>query len=221
DHRARTSEPPPAATIVDARMQTRLLWRRSITALGLYGSVALPVLAGVVAARHLGPGRDGLLTLAVAAAGFLQLLLDLTGEEAVIKYGFRYTTTGRWGRLRRLYRRAMVLKTAGALAAGAMLAIVAPFADAIWHGHHGLLRPFLLAALLPVTYIPEAPAGAAFVLTGRYDVRAAFSFLTGLLRSVGLVVGAQHGVTTAVLGLVVGQAVGSLAVGSAALNVFR
>ena len=36
-------------------MQTRLLWRRSATAIGLYGGVVLPLLAGVVAARHLSP----------------------------------------------------------------------------------------------------------------------------------------------------------------------
>ena len=201
-------------------MQTRLLWRRSITALGLYGSVALPVLAGVVAARHLGPARYGLLTLAVAAAGFLQLLLDLTVEEAMIKYGFRYSTSGHWGRLRRLYRRAVELKTLGAIVAGAVVALLAPFADAIFNSH-GLRDPFLLSALLPITYIPEAPAGAALVLTGRYDVRAAYSLLTAGLRAAGLVVGAQHGVTTAVLGVVAGQVAGSLAVGSAAVRVFN
>src|SRR4029077_15610986 len=114
---ARTSEPPPAATIVDARMQTRLVWRRSATALGLYGSVALGFLASIVAARRLGPDQYGLFTLAVFAAGFLQVLLDLTVEGAMIKYGFRYTTSARWGRLRWLYRRALVLKTLGALLA--------------------------------------------------------------------------------------------------------
>jgi O-antigen/teichoic acid export membrane protein len=201
-------------------MQTRLLWRRSATAIGLYGSVVLPLLAGVVAARHLGPERYGLFTLAVAAAGFFQLLLDLTVEEAMIKYGFRYTTAGRWGRLRRLYRRAMVLKTLGAVVAGAAVAIVAPFADSIWHGHHGLRDAFLVSALIPITYIPEAPAGAALVLTGRYDVRAGYNLLTGALRAVGLAVGAQYGVTNAVIGLVAGQVAGSLAVGSAALRVF-
>ena len=42
-----------------ARMQTRLLWRRSATAIGLYGSVGLGLLASVVAARQLGPTRTG------------------------------------------------------------------------------------------------------------------------------------------------------------------
>ena len=200
-------------------MQTRLLWRRSATALGLYGSVALGFLASIVAARRLGPVEYGHFTLAIFAAGFLHVLLDLTVEEAMIKYGFRYTTAARWGRLRRLYRRAMVLKTAGALLAAIGLAIVAPFADTLFNADE-LQTPFLLAALLPLSYIPEAPAGAALVLTGRYDVRAAYTLLTQLLRAIGLVIGARYGVTEAVLGLVLGQVAGSIAVGRAAVSVF-
>src|SRR4051812_39457266 len=95
-------------------MQTRLLWRRSVTALGLYGGFGLGLLASVLAARQLGPTLFGQLTLAIFAAGFLQLVFDLTVEEVMIKYGFRYTTEERWGRLRRLYRQAMLFKTIGA-----------------------------------------------------------------------------------------------------------
>jgi O-antigen/teichoic acid export membrane protein len=201
-------------------MQTRLLWRRSATAIGLYGSVALGVIGTLVAARELHPHGYGLYTLAISAAGFFQVLLDLTVEEAMIKFGFRYTTAERWGRLRRLYRRAMVLKTLGAVLAAAALAVVAPFADGIF-GAHGLREPMLLAALLPIAYIPEAPAGAALVLTGRYDVRAGFTFLTHLLRLGGLVAGSLYGINEALLGLVLGQVAGSVAVGSAALASFR
>ena len=46
------------------------------------------------------------------------------------------------------------------------------------------------------------------MLAGRYDVRAWYVFLTQLLRATGLVVGAQFGVTEAVLGLVLGQVAG-------------
>ncbi len=201
-------------------MQTRLLWRRSATAIGLYGSVALGVIGTLVAARELGPAGLGLYSLAISGAGFFQVLLDLTVEEVMVKYGFRYTTAERWGRLRRLYRRAMVLKTLGAVLAAVALAIAAPFANAIFNTH-GLRNPFLIAALLPIAWIPEAPSGAALILTGRYDVRAAFGFLTGALRLVGLVAGAHYGVTHAVLGLVLAQLAGSAAVGSAALAAFR
>src|SRR5581483_6074150 len=200
-------------------MQTRLLWRRSATAIGLYGSVAIGLLGGLVAARELHPSRYGLYSLAVFGAGFFQVLLDLTVEEAMIKYGFRYTTIESWGRLRRLYRRSMVLKSAGAAFASVALLIVAPFADELFNGH-GLRDPFLLAALLPISFIPEAPAGAALVLDGRYERRAAFNFLTAALRAAGLVTGAHFGVTEAILGLVVGQLAGSAAVGAAALQAF-
>jgi O-antigen/teichoic acid export membrane protein len=201
-------------------MQTRLLWRRSATAIGLYGSVVLGVIGTLVVARELSPPDFGLYSLAITAAGFFQILLDLTVEEAMIKYGFHYTSTERWGRLRRLYRRAMALKTLGALLAGIALVIVAPFAGTIW-GAHGLRNPMLIAALLPIAYIPESPAGAALVLTGRYDVRAAFTFLTQGLRLAGLVVGSRYGVSEALLGLVLGQVAGSAAVGGAALASFR
>jgi O-antigen/teichoic acid export membrane protein len=201
-------------------MQTRLQWRRSATAIGLYGSVALGVIGTLVAARQLGPDDFGLYALAITAAGFFQVLLDITVEEVMIKYGFRYTTSEQWGRLRRLYRRAMGLKTLGAILGGVALAILAPFANGIFNAHH-LQNPMLVAALLPLAYAAEAPAGAALVLTGRYDVRAWFTFLTQGLRLAGLAVGSRYGVSEALVGLVVGQVVGSIAVGSAALASFR
>jgi O-antigen/teichoic acid export membrane protein len=173
-----------------------------------------------VSARELHPHGYGLYALAISGAGFFQVLLDLTVEEAMIKFGFRYMTAERWGRLRRLYRRAMLLKTLGALLAGAALAIAAPFSDSIF-GKHGLQTPMLIAALLPIAYVPEAPAGAALLLTGRYDVRAWFTFLTSALRVAGLVAGSFYGVSDALAGLVLGQLVGSAAVGSAALASFR
>jgi len=200
-------------------MQTRLLWRRSATAIGLYGSVALGLLGGLVAARELHPDRYGLYSLAVFGAGFFQVLLDLTVEEAMIKYGFRYTTTEQWGKLRRLYRRSMLLKTAGAVLASLVLLALAPFADQLFSAD-GLTGPFLLAALLPISFIPEAPAGAALVLDGRYEVRAVYNFLTALLRTIGLVIGAHFGVTEAILGLVLGQFAGSALVSAAALRAF-
>jgi O-antigen/teichoic acid export membrane protein len=201
-------------------LSTRLVWRRSATAIGMYGGAALGVLATLVAARELRPHAFGLFAIVIAAAGFFQILLDLTVEEAMIKFGFRYTTSERWGRLRRLYTRGLVLKTIGALFASAALAIAAPFADSIFSAHH-LLVPMLIGAALPIALVPESLAGAALVLTGRYDVRAGFLFLTPALRLGGIVAGARYGVEQAVLGLVIGQAVASLAVGWAALYVFR
>jgi O-antigen/teichoic acid export membrane protein len=178
------------------------------------------VLGTLVAARQLGPHAFGRYAIVLAAAGFFQILLDLTVEEAMIKFGFRYTTAGRYGRLRRLYRRALGLKCLGAVIAGAVLAILAAFADSIF-GAHGLTVPMLIVALLPIASVPEALAGAAIVLTGRYDVRGIFLFLTPAFRLAGIAAGASFGVTETLLGLLAGQVAASLAVGAAGLVVFR
>lgn len=201
-------------------MSKRLLWRRSATAVGTYGSVALGVLATLLAARELGPHAFGLFSIVVVAANFFQLLLDLTVEEAMIKFGYRYQTAGRWGRLRRLYRRGLALKSLGGLIAGLVVLVLAPFADSLFGTRH-LLVPMLLGALMPVTLIPEALAGAMLVLAGRYDVRGWFLAVTQALRLAGIVAGAHYGVAQAVLGLVLGQAAASLAVGAAGLRFFR
>ena len=82
---------------------------RSLAAMyALHGlNLALPLVTLPIITRALGPSEYGLFTLAIAAAGFLQILLDVTVEEAMIKYGFHYTARSNWGRLRRLYRQAM------------------------------------------------------------------------------------------------------------------
>jgi O-antigen/teichoic acid export membrane protein len=201
-------------------MPKRLLWRRSATAVGTYGSVALGVLATIVAARELGPHAFGLFSLVVVAANFFQILLDLTVEEAMIKFGYRYQAAGRWGRLRRLYRKGLALKSVGGLLAACVVAVLAPFADSIFGSDH-LFTPMLLAALLPIALIPESLAGAVLVLAGRYDVRGAFLSLTQACRLAGIAAGAHYGVDQAVVGLVLGQALASLAVGGAGLAFFR
>ena len=86
------------------------LWRRSATAAGTYLSVLFGFLGTLIAARELGPAGFGLFALVVAAAGFFQTLLDLTAEEALVKYGYRYATAEDWGRLRRLFSRALLVK---------------------------------------------------------------------------------------------------------------
>src|SRR4051812_14580954 len=129
-------------------MRSRLLWRRVATAASIYGSVALGFAGTLVAARALGQGGFGELTTVLAVAGFCQILLDLTVEEALVKYGFRYVTSERYGALRTLYRGAVAVKGVGALLAAAALAALAPFGDDLF-GRAGLLAPLLLAALLP------------------------------------------------------------------------
>src|SRR5690348_16022893 len=100
-------------------MPRRLLWRRSITAVGIYSSVALGLLGTVVATRELHSARTfGDFATVIFATGFFQALFDLTVEEALVKYGFRYVTRGDWGRLRRLFQSAFVFKLVGAAIGG-------------------------------------------------------------------------------------------------------
>lgn len=187
-------------------MRSRLLWRRSATAVGVYSAAVFGFLGTVVAARELGVREFGLLAIVLAATGFFQLLLDLTIEEAVVKYGFRYSTREDWGRLRRLFRLGLLIKVAGGLAGGVAIAILAPLSH--WaFGARGLLAPMLVAALLPVVQAPEGLAAAALIVRGRYDVRAAFQAASMLVRLVGLAVGALYGVTEAVVGVVLAQVV--------------
>ena len=96
-------EPPRGATILAFLMPSRLVWRRSATAVGIYASTALGVLGSLVAANILGPTDFGRLAIVVATTALFQLLLDLTSEEALVKYGFRYSERGE-ALLRRLGR---------------------------------------------------------------------------------------------------------------------
>src|SRR5438876_7755453 len=140
-------------------MRSPVFWRRSSTAAGVYLSAALGFLGSVVAFRELGTYDFGLLALVLAATGFFQLFADLTVDEAVIKYGFRYQAREDWGRFRRVFGIGISLKLAGGLLGAVGIAILAPLSHLIWA--HGLAGPMLVAALLPITQAPEGIAAAA------------------------------------------------------------
>ena len=70
-------------------MRSRLFRRRFATAVGTYLSVAFGVLGTLVAARVLGPQQFGVYSIVLVATSFFQVLLDVTVEEALVKFGFR------------------------------------------------------------------------------------------------------------------------------------
>ena len=105
-------------------MASRVFWRRSATAAWVYAAVVFGILGTVVAARVLGLEDFGIYVTALAAVGFFQVLLDLTVEEPLTKFGFRYIVSEEWGKLRRLFVRALQIKFAGGVLAA--LALVAP-----------------------------------------------------------------------------------------------
>ena len=201
-------------------MRSRILWRRTTASLGTYASVLLGILGTFVAAHTFDDKHKfGVYATALVAASFFQTLLDLTAEESLTKYGFAFVTAGDWARLRRLFGTALRLKLAGGVLAAAALVALAPFADAIFNG--ALKTPLFVVAPLPLLQAPENVATSALLLRERYDVRAGFLSVSMALRLLGIAIGAQFGVTQALLGVVLGQAVSSAAVGTAGIAAFR
>src|SRR5690242_10616756 len=179
---------------------SRLLVRRSLTAVGIYSSVALGFAATVVAARIFhSQHRFGDYAAVMAAAALSQSFFDLTVEEAVVKYGFRYVASSSWGRFRTLFRSALWFKLAGSLL-GAIGIVVFSFV-----APHRLHTALLLAAGIPLGQSLEGLAGTVLYLRNRYDVRALLLAWSMGLRLTGVAVGAHYGLAEAIAGVLAAQ----------------
>jgi O-antigen/teichoic acid export membrane protein len=201
-------------------MDGTVLRRRAGAAAGTYASVVLGFLGTVVAARVFSTEVLGLYTLVIASAGFFQALLDLTIEEALIKFGFRYVTREDWGRLRRLFRATFVFKAIGAVLAGGALVGLGAGAATVFH--HGEIRtPLMIAALLPLAQSPEGMAAVPLMLRGRYDVRGFFLMTSMGLRLAAIAAGSHYGLTWTIAAIVFAQVAASAAIGVAGLAAFR
>lgn len=201
-------------------MRSRIAGRRALTVGGIYTSAILGFLGQVLAARWLGVEHYGLLAIVFSVTGFIQLLFDLTVEEAVVKYGFRYIAAEDWGKLRRLFRRALEFKLLGSMIASLGILAFAPFAHMIY-GHGGLLVPLLISALIPIAQAPEGLAGNALLLRGRYDIRSFFLVVSMATRFTALVVGSRLGVTETVIFLVLAQVLTTALIGATGAAAFR
>jgi O-antigen/teichoic acid export membrane protein len=197
-----------------------VLRRRAGAAAGTYASIVLGFLATLVAARVFSTEELGLYTLVIASAGFFQTLLDLTIEEALIKFGFRYIAREDWGRLRRLFRRTFVFKALGATLAGGALVGLAFAAGSVFH-HAELRTPLAISALLPLAQAPEGMAAVPLMLRGRYDIRGGFLALSMALRLTAVAVGSHYGLSWTIAAIVLAQVVASAAVGVAGAIAFR
>src|SRR5438876_7313747 len=128
----------------------RLIVRRSLTAVGIYSSVVFGFLGTVVATREFHSTRIfGDYATVLFATALLGALFDLTVEEALVKYGFRYVAREQWGKLRALFRAALGVKLAGSFAGALGLVIFAIFAPS------RLTVPLLLGCGLVVAYSLE------------------------------------------------------------------
>ena len=192
-------------------MRSRLFWRRSAAAAGTYASAALGFGATVVALHVFSTETFGRYALVLAATAFVQSLLDLTVEEALVKFGFRYTERGDWGRLRRLFESAVAFKLGGGFLATALLLALAPVADSLLH-QSGLTTPLMIGAFLPLAQCTENVGGVALILRGRYDLRAFFLFVSMALRFTAIAVGASYGLNTTMVAIVIAQVVATAAI---------
>jgi O-antigen/teichoic acid export membrane protein len=201
-------------------MGSRLFWRRSVAAAGTYSSAVLGFLGTIVALHVFSTQTFGLYAIVLAATGLFQSLLDLTVEEALVKFGFRYVTREDWGRLRRLFRSAVVFKVAGGILAMCALLALAPAAHALLH-KSGLRTPLMIAALIPLAQCVENVGGVAIILRERYDIRAWFLTVSMGLRFIAIVVGTQYGLSETIAGIVAAQFVATAAVSTAGWIAFR
>lgn len=198
-------------------MRSRILWRRAAAAAGIYGAAALGFLATLVAARELSKADFALFAIAMATTGLLQLVLDVTVEEAAVKYGYRYAEAQDWGRFRRLFVAGLGVKSAGG-AAGAVAVVAAAFLSHTIYGKGGLVAPMLVAALIPLLQAPEGMAGAMLLVRERYDLRGGFLTLSMALRLAAVAVGARYGVVELLAAMVVAQALATGAILAAGLR---
>jgi O-antigen/teichoic acid export membrane protein len=201
-------------------VRSRVIWRRSATAIGVYVATGFGFLATVVSTRELGIDAYARFAAVIAASTFFQQLLDLTIEEALVKFGFRYVEGEQWGRLRRLFRVALTFKLLGGLLAALAICALAPFSRVVW-GTGGVVVPMLLASLIALFQSPENVAAGAIILRGRYDIRGAFQALAMGLRLTGLAIGCRYGVVGAVIGMVVAQIISTASIGAAGILAYR
>ena len=201
-------------------MSSRVLRRRSATAAWIYAAVACGILATVVAARVLGLEEFGVFATALAAVGFFQILLDLTVEESLTKYGFRYVAAQDWGRLRRLFRQMLLLKLVGGALATLILVAFAPFADEIFDAD-GLEQALLAAALLPLVQSSENVGATALLLHSRYDLRGVYQAVSSGLRLLAIVIAAPMGVTEALIAIVIAQAISTIVISFVGVSALR
>ena len=145
-------------------------FRHSATAAGIYFSVAFGFLGTLFVARQLTPEEFGLFSIVIVTTGFFQSLLDLTAEEALVKYGFDFTAAESWGKLRRLFGQALLIKAAGGCSRGSCSS-----RSRRWRtrssARAGLTVPFLDRGAAALLQSPEGVASAALILRERYDVR--------------------------------------------------
>jgi O-antigen/teichoic acid export membrane protein len=201
-------------------MPSPILRRRVATAFGVYGSALLGFLATIIAARELSKEDFARFALAFGTTTLLQLFVDLTVDEVVVKYGNRYAARENWGRFHRLFRVGMLVKLAGGAAGTIAVVVAALLAPLLWQTG-GVRGPLLIASLIPLVQQPEGMAGAVLTLRNRYDLRGYALLWAMALRLAAVWIAAPHGLVPLFVGLVVAQVVSTASVSYVALLAYR
>ena len=201
-------------------MGPRIVWRRSATAVGIYGSAFLGILATVVAARELTKLDFSRFALVFALTGLLQLFLDLTVEEVVVKFGNRYIARSDWPRFHRLLRLSLAVKLGGG-ALGAAAVVVASFVASWMWSIGGVRGALLVAALLPLVQAAEGVGYAVLLLRNRYDVRGGLLLFSMALRLAAVAIGASIGLVATFVAIVIAQCISTGTISAVALAVVR
>lgn len=201
-------------------MPSRVLRRRAATAFGIYGSALLGFAATIVAARELSKPDFARFALVFGATSLLQLFVDLTIDEVVVKYGNRYAAREQWGRFQRLFRVGLAVKMAGGAAGSVAVVGAALLSPWIWTTG-GLRGAMLVAAFIPFLQQPEGMAGAVLLVRNRYDLRGALLLWAMALRLTAIVVGASISLIGLFVAVVVAQVLSTLTGCTLALAVFR
>jgi hypothetical protein len=110
-------------------MRSRLFWRRSAAAAGTYASAALGFGATVLALHVFSTVVFGLYALVLAMTAFVQSLLDLTVEEALVKFGFPLHDAPGLGTAAPAVRERDRVQARGRRPGDALLLAIAPFAN--------------------------------------------------------------------------------------------
>jgi O-antigen/teichoic acid export membrane protein len=79
----------------------------------------------------------------------------------------------------------------------------------------------LAAALLPLVQSTENVGSTALLLHSRYDLRGGYQAVSAALRLLAIVVAAPHGVTEALVAIVVAQAISTIAVSAVGVTALR
>jgi O-antigen/teichoic acid export membrane protein len=189
--------------------------------LGGWSAGLLGVVAGVIAARALGPGGYGTVVLALAVSGLVARLLDFTLTEAVVHHGHRALAVGDLAGLRALLRLSFRLDiVVGLIVASASMVLAGPLAQlASANGiDPDLVR---IAALEQLAITANGPAAAVLLLANRPDLNAWATAGGSLFRALGVLVAVilWGGVEAVMISYVVAGAASSLLLGIVAWRV--